>query len=120
MLRGWQDRAAKGDPEAVDRLLSRPTLTPEAVPYWLAFIILSRDRPHESVNMGMAGGLTLPRPVPRETVRTEGRRLSYEGDGLEDFVEIVARIDDTYVEVETKRAAADARLAAERSRQNKR
>lgn len=104
----------------MDRLLSRPTLTSEAVPYWIAFVTLSRDRPHESISMGMGGGLTLPRPVPREIVRKEGRRLSYEGDGLEDLVEIVTRIDDTYVEVETKRAATDARIAAERSRHNKR
>ncbi len=70
--------------------------------------------------MGMAGGLSLPRPVPRETIRQEGRRLGYDGDGLDDFVEAVTLVDDLYVEVETKRAATDARLAAERARSNKR
>lgn len=82
--------------------------------------MLSRDRPHESLSLGMAGGLTLPRPVPRETIRREGRRLGYRGADLEDFVEIVTLIDDFYVEVEMKRAANDARLAAERARSKRR
>jgi hypothetical protein len=69
--------------------------------------------------MGMAGGLTIPRPVPREAIRREGRRLGWSGEGLDDFVAIVTLVDDFYVEVETKRAAADAKLAAERSRSRK-
>lgn len=120
LFRGWQDRAAKGDTEAVDRLLSRPALSNEAIPYWSAFITLSRDRPHESISMGMSGGLTIPRPVPRETIRREGRRLGYSGDGLEDFVEIVACIDDALVETEVKRAATEQRIAADHARQNRR
>ena len=66
--------------------------------------------------MGMAGGLSLPRPVPRETIRREGERLGYVGDGLDDFTEIVTRIDDFYVETTVKRQAEEARLSAQRAR----
>lgn len=114
-----QDRASKGDQWAVERLLSRPLLLSEAAPYWAAFLDLSRDRPHESISLGMNGGLSIPRTVPREAIRREGRRLHYLGDGLTDFVEIVTRIDDFYVETEVKRAAADAKAAAAKAR-NKR
>ena len=90
------------------------------MPYWLAFLSLSRDRPHESISMGMSGGLTIPRPVPRESIRREGRRLGYTGDGLSDFVETVTCVDDLYVEVESRRAATDARIAADSARHKKR
>ena len=66
--------------------------------------------------MGMAGGLSIPRAVPRETMRQEGIRLGYEGDGLEDFVEIVMRVDDFFVEVTVKRAADEARANATRAK----
>lgn len=89
---------------------------PETAPYFAAFRLLARDRPQQSLSMGMAGGVLLPRPVPRETIRQEGKRLGYEGDALEDFTEIVARIDDFQVEVDTKRAAEEARRAATRAR----
>ena len=65
--------------------------------------------------MGMAGGLSLPRPIPREAIRREGERLGYAGDGLNDFVEIVMRIDDFHVEVTVKRAADNAKAAAART-----
>lgn len=66
----------------------------------------------------MAGGLSLPRPVPREAIRREGARLSYQGDALEDFVEIVAAIDDFHVETSVRRSAAEAKAQAARSRSN--
>ncbi len=69
--------------------------------------------------MGMSGGLSLPRPVPMEAIRREGARLGYEGEGLEDFVTTVARIDDFHVEVEVRRAANEAKAAAARSRSKK-
>lgn len=68
--------------------------------------------------MGMGGGLSLPRPVPLETIRREAVRLGYQADGLEDFVTIVARIDDLFVEAEVRRIAEEARAAAVRSRAN--
>ena len=67
----------------------------------------------------MAGGIQLPRPVPREAIRREGARLGYTGEGLEDFTEIVALIDDSYVEATVKREAKAAEERARASR-NKR
>lgn len=69
--------------------------------------------------MGMAGGLSLPRPVPLEAIRREGLRLGYQGESLADFTEIVARIDDHHVEVEVRRAADEAKASAARSRSKK-
>jgi hypothetical protein len=112
MSRAWLDGARKGDEAAVDALLSRPVLLGDAARYWATLQELGRDRPRESVSMGMAGGIILPRPVPLETIRREGRRLGYEGEALEDFVTIIARADDFSVEVDTKRAAEDAKAAA--------
>lgn len=97
-------------------LLSRPTLSAEAAPYWAAFVDLDRDRGRESINLGMAGGLSLPRTVPREVIRREGERLGYTGEGLADFTEIVVRIDDYYIEVTTKAEAERARVAAIQAR----
>ena len=110
------DRANKGDDWAIDRLLSRPTLSSDAAPFWSAFLGLSRDRPHESISLGMGGSLTIPRPVPREAIRREGHRLYYRGGDLEDFTEIVARIDDIYVELAVKRSAEEAKMAAARAK----
>lgn len=86
------------------------------MPYWAAFIYLSRDRQHESISMGMAGGLSLPRPIPREAIRREGERRGYTGEALDDFVEIVAAIDDRYVESIVRREAADAKVRAAQSK----
>lgn len=68
----------------------------------------------------MAGGISLPRPVPREAIRREGARLGYTGEGLADFTEIVARIDDSYVEATVKREAKSAEQRAKASRSNTR
>ena len=64
----------------------------------------------------MAGGLSLPRPIPREVIRREGERRSYSSDGLEDFVEIVAAVDDSYVEITVRREADDVKLRAAQSK----
>ena len=88
--------------------------------YWLAFLDLARDRPRESLSLGMAGGMSLPRPVPQEAIRREGRRLGYRGEALADFTTIVALIDDFWVEVAVKQAAADAKAAADKARTKKR
>ena len=69
--------------------------------------------------MGMAGGLSLPRPVPLEAIRREGLRLGHQGEGLEDFCTILARTDDFCVEVEVRRAATEAKASAARSRSKK-
>ena len=96
--------------------MSRPDPSREGAPYWNAFVYLSRDRERESISLGMAGGLSLPRAVPREVIRREGERRSYSGDSLEDFVEIVAAIDDFYVEVTVRREADDVKLRAAQSK----
>lgn len=80
-----------------------------------AFIYLTRDRAHESLSLGMAGGVSLPRTIPRAVFREEGIRLGYEGEALEDFVVILTGVDDIFVEVQTKRIAADVKKAAEAS-----
>ena len=81
--------------------------------------MLSRDRPTESISLGMAGGLSLPRPVPRDAMRREAERMGLDGDAFDDFVEIITLIDDRHVEIEVKRAAADAKAAAESARRKR-
>lgn len=108
--------AEKGDESAVNRLLSQPVLDSDAASLYAAFFLLSRDRPTESLSMGLAGGLSLPRPVPRDAIRREGGRLGYDGDALDDFVEAIMRIDDLYVETEVKRAATEAKASVDRAR----
>jgi hypothetical protein len=75
-------------------------------------VLLSRDRSIISIGMGGA----LPRPVPRDAIRREGERLGYDGDALDDFVEALTMIDDFHVEIEVRRAAAEAKASAERAR----
>lgn len=112
--------ADAGDQWAVDKLLSRPTLIIEAEPYWQAFVYLARDRPTESISLGMAGGLSLPRPIPRDAIRQEGKRNGFTGEGLDDFTEIVTAIDDIFVEVTVKAEHDRARIAAEQARNKRR
>lgn len=70
----------------------------------------------ENLNLGMAGGVSLPRPVPRETIRREGERRGFTGEALDDFTEIVVGIDDAFVEVTVK---AEAKRLAAAARQNR-
>lgn len=69
--------------------------------------------------MGLAGGLSLPRPIPVDRIRAEGQRLGYAGDAHQDFELIVVGIDDVFVEVTTKREAERAKAAAQKSRADK-
>lgn len=105
--------AEKGDESAVNRLLSQPALDQDAATLYAAFLRLSRDRPTESISMGMAGGLSLPRPIPIDAMRREGERIGLDGDAFDDFVEAVMRIDDLFVEIEVKR---EAKAAADRAK----
>lgn len=66
--------------------------------------------------MGLAGGLQLPLTVPLTVIRAEGQRLGHTGASLDDFVEAVALIDDHTVAETTKKLAADAKAAANRTR----
>jgi len=51
-----------------------------------------------------------------ERIRREGQRLGYTGEALEDFVTIIACIDDLYVEVEVRRTADEARAVVVRAK----
>ena len=79
-------------------------------------MILSRDRPNESISLGMAGGLSVPRPIPREAMRRDGERAGLDGDALDDFIEALTLLDDFYVETEVKRAADDAAKRANKKK----
>ena len=71
-----------------------------------------------SLSLGMAGGLVLPQPIPREAMRRYGRTLRLSGEELADFVEIVAAIDDFWVVTEQrKQTDAAVRAAGGMSRQ---
>ena len=70
--------------------------------------------------MGMAGGLSLPRPIGRDVIRAEGERLGFEAEALEDFILIVVGFDDAYVEVTVKREAEQASAAVKRANRPKR
>ncbi|MBX9945118.1 MAG: hypothetical protein K2Y40_13620 [Reyranella sp.] len=115
-MKDWQDRAARGDDWAHDRLLSRPVLSSEAESYWQSFTYLSRDRAYLALSLGIAGGLQLPQPIPRGSIRKEGNRRGYQGESLEDFTEIVAAIDDAFIQNDVLKQAAAAKAGAERAR----
>ena len=71
-----------------------------------------------SLSLGMAGGLVLPQPIPREAIRRYGRTLRLSGEELADFVEIVSCIDDFWVATEQrKQTEAAVRAARGMSRQ---
>lgn len=42
----------------------------------------------------MSGALLLQQKTPRPVIRAEGERLGFEGDDLDEFVEIVAGLED--------------------------
>jgi len=118
-LAALHDRAERGDVWATDRLLTRPAISTDATPYWSAFVYLSRDRPREIIPMGMGGGISLPRNIPSESIRREGRRRFYNGDDLEDFLAIIMATDDEFVRIDSMRQAADAKAAANRAQSRK-
>lgn len=76
--------------------------------------MLGRDRARDNISLGMAGGVSLPMPVPIEKIRNEGQRLGYRGDELETFVEAVAQIDDFHIETQTRRTASEIQANAQR------
>ena len=121
MIAVWREFAEKrDDADAVNNLLSRPFPSDDLAPYWSAFLYLSRDRPRESISLGLGGGLSLERPIPVDRIRAEGARLGYSDDALEDFEAILVRIDDAFVETTVKKQAADAKAAAQKAQQKNR
>jgi hypothetical protein len=72
------------------------------------------------MSLGIVGGIQLPQPIPREAIRKEGLRRHYDGEALEDFVEIVATIDDEFILLDTQKQAAAAQAAAKKSQKPQR
>jgi len=66
--------------------------------------------------MGMAGSLSLPRPIPLEVLEAEGQRQGFDGEGLEDFVEIVRQIDHEFIEITVKDALQSAKSSLARAK----
>lgn len=116
----WRALAEAGDDFGVEKLLSRPFPSADLAPYWSAFNYLGRDRPRDNISLGLGGSVSLNRPIPVERIRTEGVRLGYGDEGLEDFEAIIVRIDDKFVEVTVKKEAADAKAAATKSQRERR
>lgn len=50
-------------------------------------------------------GPRVPRVIKRGAIRAEGKRRHYSGDDLDDFVEILAAIDNVFVAEGVKAAA---------------
>lgn len=82
--------------------------------HWNIFNELARDRPQQSLSLGMAGGTLIPMVISRDRIRAAGVEAGLEGDDLADFVEILLAIDDYDVERRTKRIADETRAAAAR------
>lgn len=66
----------------------------------------------------MAGTVDLPDSIDLDRIRSEGARQGYDGEALEDFVEILRGIDDEFVRVNSLRILAE--FKASISRSNKR
>ncbi len=47
--------------------------------------------------MGLAGGISVPKLIPRDVLRAEGQRLGFVGDELKDFVDIIRIVDKHFV-----------------------
>lgn len=67
--------------------------------------------------LGMAGSLLLRQRLTRAAIRAEGERLGFDGEELDDFVEIVHRVDLVEWGIAYKRQADD--LAAATKAHNK-
>lgn len=85
-------------------------MSPRARPYWDAFTYVERDRDEVSHSQGMAGAIFLLVKIKRPAIRREGRRRGYRDATLEEFVDILAGLDDERVGQENaQRVAAFAR-----------
>jgi hypothetical protein len=84
-------------------ILARPKLSDEAEPYFAAFNSLSRYR-----GMIATGFSAFPLPIPPEAIEKHGLRAGFE-DELEEFVEIVAAIDEEHLRNEADRIIAESK-----------
>ena len=69
---------------------------------------------------GMGPAVLLPLPIPRPDIRTEGERLGYQGEALEDFCEIVEQFDHAFIEATSRREAERSKAAAKQAEQRAR
>lgn len=100
--------------------MSRPDLSPEDRVYYEAWAYLLHDRPFFSHSYGLGGSIMLQQKSPRAAIEAEGERRHFRGDDLEDFVEIIAGLqDDDFDEsyrVKSEALAAANEAAATRNR----
>ena len=75
----------------------------EALYYWQAFHLLSRDRPF------LGGMVATPRAIPLEAIRREAAERGLVGLEREIFVDVIVAVDDEWVRVEMERMAKAAR-----------
>jgi hypothetical protein len=62
----------------------------------------------------MAGSVDLPMVVALDKIRAEGERRGYEGEELEDFVNVLRGVDDEFVRVNVHRTLAEFHSAVSR------
>lgn len=91
--------------------MSRPDLAPEHRVYYEAWVYLLHDRPYLSHSYGMIGSIMLQQKSSRSAIKAEGERRHFRGDDLEDFVEIVAGLQDDDFD-ESYRVKSEAIMAA--------
>ena len=87
-----KDVLAGKDPN-IALLLSRPYLSAETQGYHDAWAYLNVDQPLLSHGGSLGGAVLVSQRLSRERIEALGIKRDYEGDDLEDFVEIVLAID---------------------------
>lgn len=86
-------------------------LSEDAQFYHSAFLSLMRER------QSLAGfSIALPLPLARDVIEAHARREGIDPGELREYVAIVAMIDDTFVEFETRRILAELKSDADRRR----
>lgn len=65
----------------------------------------------------MSGALLLQQKSPRQSIRAEGEKRGFEGDDLDEFVEIVAGLEDIDWDESRRQQSQDIADAIKRFRQ---
>lgn len=92
---------------AVRFFATRPQLSPISERYYAEWLSLSRYRRLVSHSLGMAGGMLLRQTMPRAEIEAEGIRLGYFGDALDDFVELMTRLNVIDFRADMKRQSRE-------------
>lgn len=86
-------------------------LSEEAAFYHGELLSLARER------QSMAGfAVALPLPLPRTVIEAHAARQGIDAGELREYVEIIAAIDDGFIEIETKRMLAEIKADSEKRR----